>query len=66
MDTAQSRIAFTLCVSFLVVGLACLPLENVHSPAFVILILSLAMNLGNLILVSIRVRRQVRKEGLNR
>lgn len=62
MANNSSRVTFTLCISFLVLGLACLPMVKPTSPQFVVLVLSLFLNVVILLCVIVKVRLEVRRE----
>lgn len=61
MGIGQSRVALTMCMRLLVMGLVVLPMEESNSPQFVVLILSLIVNVVTLTGIIIKIRSDVRK-----
>ena len=61
MGGSNRRVIFTLSISFLVLGIACLPLVKAHSAEFVVLVLSLLMNLLIVALIGISIRMEIRR-----
>lgn len=62
LELSQLRVMLTLVVTFLVTGLACLPLEKDDSASYVILVMALVLCVILALAVSIAIFFKARRE----